>query len=481
MKRLNEIKYISVIIALFMLLVSFVVCGGVGGKVYAATSIETDVLSDLQRDKNFNIKVYPAIDTDNSIQVIQIAETSGGELIVYVYQPAANKTRLTATGLNMALSDSVNDNKYYGLTLLNQNGVFAKYRVNGVTAKSDTVRYYNITSIYRNYNANIDKAPAGDNTISQVACGVGQLFVAETTTDGVKYSLRSVETVLITQKYVGYCNYDDGVKVGWGVTAGATSAHFVAFSTNKPIDKLLSATLEFNVQSMKYKQCANITHLWHEKNSRFDYAYSDKVLHRLELKYTDKTTKLGKNNYSWNRIQTTSEFLQSTKGADLTYTETSEAEIRKTQYVFNFYESGLSANSDGIWLPLLTAQALPFVGDIEVKGERVSDVVILRLEFEKSGQLYNLGVVDNIQSGGENPSAATKFNLLKWLAEKIGIPEWAIIVILAVIALIIVLAILSPFVPILKDIFYWLWVIITSPFRLIVLIIKKIKGGDDSD
>lgn len=470
------------LLAVLVFLLSF---SSVGGNARAATASEevSDVISDLRKDKNFKLEDYPERATDYTLDVIQIAETSADELLIYVYQPAANTVRLTATGLNMARSEEVTGTKYYGLTPLSFNGVFAKYRVNGVTCGSDAARYYNISSIYRAFNGSIDKAPGGGNTISEIACKVGKLFAATTTADGVQYSLRGVETIEIKNKYVGFVNYDDGVKVGWGVTAGATSAHFVAFSTSQSMDKLLSASLIFNVQTMQYKQCANVTHVWHGMNTRFDYQYGETVSHIEQLNYTDKASNKGNNRYTWNRIQTTSEFMRSVDGADLTYIGAAAEQISNTQYVLNFYESGLSVYSGGgEWLPLLTIQALPFVGDVEVKGERVSDVSILRLEFEKDGQLYNLGVVDNKQTGSGSPSAASAFNFIKWLADKIGIPQWAVILIIVIICLIVVLPLLAAFLPVvfnvIKYIFKGLWIILTLPFRLIKWLSKRRRGKE---
>ena len=42
----------------------------------------------------------------------------------------------------MSLSESVDGTQLYGLTLINSDGVFCKYKVNGVTVSSDVVRYY---------------------------------------------------------------------------------------------------------------------------------------------------------------------------------------------------------------------------------------------------------------------------------------------------------------------------------------------------
>ena len=59
------------------------------GTTYAATTNYSNVLDDLKEDSAFNLKDYPAIIFDYNLNVIQIAESTDGELFVYVYQPAA--------------------------------------------------------------------------------------------------------------------------------------------------------------------------------------------------------------------------------------------------------------------------------------------------------------------------------------------------------------------------------------------------------
>ncbi len=99
----------KLICLLFVILLIFSLFGGVGGKVYASFENYTDVLADLQKDKNFNINDYPAIENNYSLQVITIAESTDGELFVYVYQPSANVKPLTATQINMSLTEDFSE------------------------------------------------------------------------------------------------------------------------------------------------------------------------------------------------------------------------------------------------------------------------------------------------------------------------------------------------------------------------------------
>ena len=168
-KRVKR-KYITVFFALLLLVIAFI--GGRGiYPAFADTAGYTNVLTDLQKDSKFNVGEYSddindfEIKSDYySIQVIQIAESTGGELFIYTYQPCQNITYLVALQVNMALTDKVgfevtpdtqltdNDKpKLYDLTLLSCEGVFCKYKVNDFTVSGDTVRYYNIISLFRDF------------------------------------------------------------------------------------------------------------------------------------------------------------------------------------------------------------------------------------------------------------------------------------------------------------------------------------------
>ena len=102
-------------------------------------------VDDLKSDSNFDESLYPANEKDYSLQVVQIAESTDGELLVYVYQPSNGTKDYTATSIN--ISTAINDSLYYKnykLELLSKDGVFCKYRVKDFTVKEDVLRYYDI-------------------------------------------------------------------------------------------------------------------------------------------------------------------------------------------------------------------------------------------------------------------------------------------------------------------------------------------------
>lgn len=408
----NLIKLISLVFASFIFFLFL--AGGSAQNASAATSSYSDVLHDLGQDENFTVTDYPATSGDYSLHVIQIAESSDGELLIYVYQPAGRQD-IKACSINIAreINNSVGLGfKNYELEYLNSNGgVFFKYRVKDFELKADTVRYYNVSNILRPWDKIIDNPAGGGQTISEVPYPVGQFWTACTVGDSVTYTMTESEVITVTEKYVGHVIYDEGVQLGWTTTHNKTAAHFVAFATDKPIEKLISASVTFNERDVQYKLCGNLAHTdalnGHTYKSKFDYIYGDKTPHdTVKLSYKDKVFDIGKNNYTWDRIRTTDDFLADGKNEDREITSGDEASLAGTKWVLNFYETPLQAKTDGKeWAVVASGWAALFngVGDIDCRYTEVSDVMILQLEFETDGQHYNLGVVDNKQTGSNKP------------------------------------------------------------------------------
>lgn len=417
MKIIN--RKITAVITGAVILIFFLLSGG-GAVNASAASVNdkyTGALNDLIKAEGFNTAKYPVNEKDYSIAVIQIAESSDGELFIYTYQPSGQSGNLRASSITIAreLDNSINlTPRNYGLTLLNSAGVFYKYRVDNFTLYTSALRYYNISNILRPWDKYLDGAASSGNTIQEVPNKVGQLWTACTVGGTVTYNCADSEVVEITQKLVGYVNYDDGTQLGWGIASNATSAHFVAFDTDRRIDILKSATLEFKERGVSAKICGNVTHVWHSLNKPYDQQYSEPVKQEKTLEYTQVASNAGggniqpANKYTWNRIQTSSEFLADKINADFHLTNNAAGELAKMKWVLNFYETPVMYKANNIWLPLIQFYTLPFVGDINVKYMDISDVMILRLEFETDGKSYNLGVVDNKQTGGNMGGNGTR-------------------------------------------------------------------------
>ena len=404
----------NVLTALICVLFFFLLMTGGGAQTAsAAASPYSDALEDLRKDETFDVSEYPATSGDYSLHVIQLAESEQGELLIYVYQPAA-RSDVQACTINIAreMDNSAGLGfKDYALEYLNNNGVFFKYRVKDFELKADAIRYYNISNILRPYDKLIDNPADYGQTITETPYAVGQFWTACTLNGSVTYTMNESEVISVTEKYVGHVQYDEGYNFGFTSTNNATAAHFVAFNTDRPIDKLKSASLSFKERDVTYQVCGNIIHSegvnGHTYKSKFNYKYGDKrTSEPIKLTSECKVLDVGKNNYTLNRIRTTSEFISDAKGQDVKMTSGSYESVKGTKWVLNFRETDIKMKTNGTeWLPavnILTA-LINGVNDIDLSYTETSDVMLLQLEFETDGKHYNLGVVDNKQTGSNKP------------------------------------------------------------------------------
>ena len=429
----------------------------------------TNVLEDLQKDEDFDASLYPYISADYSLQVLNIAESSDSELFVYVYQPCSPNEDLTATSIKISTSIGRDLNyKVYKLTLLNSNGCFYKYRVNNFVVSTAMTRYYDISAIHRLWNEKYDKglSPTNENIISETPFSVGKEFTFQSTANGIEVACQDVDLIRITDKYVGFVRYRDD---RFWLEMTNIDAHFVAFSTDRDIDRLMEADVFYRTQSRKLRVSLGFIENEDFGSINDNYAY---------LKYTDKVTvspgEYGYTKYSWNRIQTVDEFLE-TENREYMYngvvfnstkevkmTDEGLQDVKGMQWVLRFAETDYIQEVEGMGL----------LSPYEERQTLVSDVSILRLAFETDGVFYNLGVIDNYQTGDGKPDNYTKTTLELTDTFKI---------ILAILLLIILVVVLWPILPtiisvivsiikILLKIVVW---IISLPFKIGKAIFKK--------
>ena len=453
-------KQIKKVIICLMLVISCL-CGALIGlannTIYAVSNATkyTNVLYDLQTDEDFDASEYEVDNEDYSLKVIQITESTDKELFVYVYQPCSPNRSLQARSINISKGIDENLNyRNYNLTLLNSNGVFYKYKVNNFEIENTAIRYYDISSIYRRWYEEYDESPQNDNTISEIAFEVGKRYIVNTENDIVTYNCLETETVLITDKFIDSFRY----WYGWYVVAyEKVDRHFVAFSTNYDIDKLYEVDLIFTTKDYS---AYNVNILPFDFLSwEISRTYDDAIEHSITLNYTQKSDLSAHgifgNAYSWDRIEKSSDFLaENTDISDIT-----KNNVLNKQYVLSFYET--------YWAESFTA------GISSVAGTEVYDLSILRLKFETNGVVYNLGVVDNKQSGD---NIASNYNQYIF-----GLSFNSLKSIFAIILLIIILIILAPFLPHIISFVAWLfkglWQVISAPFKAIKKNKKKTKKG----
>lgn len=451
---------------LLLLCLVTVLCWQGNLPVYAATGKEySSVLDDLKKDSSFSESYYPVVGDDYSLNIIQLAESVDKELFVYVYQPSGKTKELRASSINISIT--VNDElsyHNYKMVYLNSSGVFYKYKVQDFTVKDEPTRYYAISSIYRPFDEAIDNNAEHGNQITEVNYNVSKQYCFSEINGKPYCSVVDIETITITDKFVGFVRYKDGFKL----YIGACDSHFVAFNTDKPIDRLLEADVYYTTQSYAETWVAfsGTTESFGEKSD--EYAY---------LKYTDRVEHNGgglfAGTYKWDRIETTEQFIAENDLTQNVYsgaiidvniankiTDEGKEALKGKKWVLRFAETSYYFNS--------------YQGSYVEHSTIVGDVTILRLKFETDGITYNLGVIDNKQSGSDKPINEEEMQV------KVNTTG---IIILILILLVILFIVLIQFVPsiltLIGKLFILLlkcvWWLISAPFKLIGKIIEKIK------
>ena len=415
----------------------------------------SNVLDDLKKDTSFKTENYPTKADDYSLQIIQLAESVNKELFVYVYQPSGKAKDFKASSIN--ISTTINDNiSYlnYKLELLNSSGVFYKYKVTGLTVKDESVRYYAISSIYRPFDESIDKQASGGNIVTEVNYAVNKQYAFGSINGKPYVNCVDIETIVVTDKFVGFVRYKDGFKL----YVGACDSHFVAFNTDKPIDKLLEADVYYTTQSYDWSSAPFVG-----VNEKF----GDKADKYAYLKYTDKVEHTGDGwfagTYKWDRIQTIDDFIKGENRENIYHgavldvktssklTDEALTELKGKKWVLRFAETNYSLS--GYASTGSTFESYTLVGD----------VTILRLKFETDGITYNLGVIDNKQSGSTEPSNETEIDVSLNDNGK---------TILYLLLLILLIVLCAPILPYILQGIVW---IITLPFKGIAALNKSIK------
>ena len=395
---------------------------------FAETSY-SNVLDDLKQDKDFYMADYPKVKDDYSLQVIQIAESIAGELIVYVYQPSG-KLQATCIHLAQEKEPATEDTHEYKLTLLNSAETLFKYKVEGIKLRNSTVRYYDITSIFRAWDAKLDVGTDNDNVTNEVAFEVAQLWTVTDTNEGVTYAMTGVETIKILNPYTGFLRYRDG----FGVLYNAwCDSHYVAFSTDKRMDDLLEASVYFDSRKVTVAIIP----------SYGAWSPNEVLLKKEDVVESDKgTLRLFADDYKFSRIVKTQDFVASEELDDK-----AKQGVNGTEWVLRFVETSFGAAGVG--------------AGTKYDYTEIANVTILRLKFETDGKVYNMGTVMNKITNILGPNG---FDIPWWV--------WLIV---AVVVLAIVASLVKPVATVIVWVFKIVFWILTAPFKLIGLLFGRDK------
>lgn len=445
----KRINYILCSVILFVIFLSGQFLSAFSFATYAKEKIlndETSVLDDLSFDSDFDVLDFPEVD-DGKIDVVHI-EFLDDVAYLYVYQPDVDVPNMTQVAISR--SATTLSFRFYDLTLCNKVGTLAKYALRDDTliggfAWRPFVCF--ISALYRPFDSNIDKAPEDDNTITAVSVPIGQVW--EYSEFG-NVSMSYLDVIEVEQKHVGTIRYTHINLFGSGVYV---DSHYIAFSVNRPIDDLLEADVYY---TQKVHQVVDYSYqpdyeYWGDVEKKYVTLYKTDVF--AQSTWWDK--------YKYNRIQTIDEFT--TSESDLT-SATKEA-LKGKDWVLRFAETPYSTHREystppGSFIPVGYEEKTEYV---------LENVTILRLAYEYNGKYYNVGVVDDMQSGDRLPD-----NKVNEGINNTDVPWW--VDFMGVILVILLIALLMPFVlPVIKAIFQILWWVLCAPFKFVKWIIDKVR------
>lgn len=435
---------------------------------FAEETVYSDVLADLQKDENFDIEDYPVNSNDYTLKVIQIAESVDGEVFVYVYQPSGDNLDLRATSINISTTPGDLSFINYKLKYLNNSGVFYKYLVENYQVPISNSRYYEITSIFREWNIDYDDEldKTNENIINEVSFKVGKAYTFLGVGDDVTIIVDDIDTINVVSKYVGFVRYSGNST--W--VNKYCDRHFVAFSTDREIDDLLEADVYYCSQSVHLQyldnSSMNANKPYIKEFGEIEENYSHLSISDNKVSVTVGTSGLIGNkhefSYEWEGIQTVDEFIDSVN-VEKVYS----SGIFNVHVVSNMTEEGLEDLNEMQWV--LSFDATDYLYDVLVTGgggkidyTTVSDVSILRLQFVSNDKIYNLGVIDNKQTGNGIQDNSTEVHL--------KLVDWFLIGLACLLALPLIIAFLPQILSfvwfVIKCIAKAIWWLITAPFSI---------------
>lgn len=442
----------------------------------------SDVLEDLQKDENFNADDYPLVLTDYSLKFITIAESFDKELFVYVYQPYSPNSELRATSINISLGYRLGKPENYSLKFVNSNGVFSKYLVKGLTISSESVRYYEVVSIFRNWNDKYDKVSDNGNTINEVSFKVAIQYTFETDGNEVLVSSSIADSIVITDNYVGLLRYTEvyAEQIGLGgsiIELQVSDNYFIAFNTDIDIDSLISADVSYIYQTATSTAKLNNIDLdemdWKVKSSKDEkVTLNSDDTENLSLRVSNWKTK----KYSWKKIQSVQDFISTENRKNI-----KDVGIGNIVNNSGITDEGLKDLQGKKWVLRFCLYDWDFDAgliDVDIEVPVVSSVTILSLTFEKDGKTLRLGAIDNKRTSDGIPDnySKTSFVMKDWFR-----------IVLILIFVILLIMVLNPILPtifnilwtVIKIVFKIIWWIISAPFKLINKLFKKRKERTD--
>ena len=423
----------------------------------------SSVLDDLKKDSSFILSDYELDTTDYSLQLITVSESINYELFVYVYIPSGDIYNIKATSINISQKHKDVEFANYTLTLISSDGLFHKYRVDGLLVKYDAVRYYEISSIFRPFNATFgDKTDSASNIVTERSYPVGKAYkLTDNLSDGYELSVEDIDLITVTDRYVGFFRYPNG---GWFNTLEAVDVHFIAFTTDKRMDYLYEADLTYTMVTVCIESAGFSQNIIYGNPVKKEVS----INYKKDMQYTGDGW--GAAEYSWKSIEKASDFIISEeKGQHYT---TSLFDVTTNISILSGAKSDIESKD---WVIRFDTTSYDFYENANGSYSRrtstaIGDVSILRLAFKTDGVSYNLGVVDNKTTGSNQPgNDESETDIVVDF-----LPQVKALFIILIVGLLFAMfsPILGPLLSLLLKVFLWL---VCFPFNFLSYITKAVR------
>jgi len=454
----GKYRFLTILLGVLIMLICFTP----GIYVNAATDDYSDVLSDLKLNEDFDETNYLAYTLDefnnvnsdgkpfNDVQfmsVITIAESSNKELYIYVYNPTYADLGINARKISMSNEKREGYEAkgliVYDLQLLSTNGVFQKYKLKNYIISSETDRYYNFVSLYRDTSNDVDSII--DDTITNFAAEkVGKQFVFYKLNGNYICECLDFEVLEIKVLLNDFFEIENGFTLGslfLGVLGSGKTlrAYYVVFDIDDYIvDYIIDADLEFRlVREYHYVEVI-------DDNISVYLSNTDSV--------TYKPKGLSTGTYEWNRITKSKLYHDDLVAQGVHFNDDVATLLKENHFVFSYYEYGQPNYS--LW------------------SYYTDEVTILRIHFVSEGEHYNLGVVTDITSPDNNPGGVGGGTDWEKLFKELGDGFDTLFMLIGIVILLVV--VVAAF-PIFKFVLDGLVLIISLPFKIIDYIFPKKK------
>ena len=439
----------GIFLFLITLCSAFILLGVMDGIIVYADEIEyTGVLEDLQKDNSFNQAEYDNTSLHSQTELIQIAESKNHELFIYLHVVGTDKG-FEKISFSVATSFSELDFRSYNMDLVSSKDGFYKYIVKEFKTPTDSLYRIAISRI----EFPVARAAEGTQQVTYEYFPIEQIWMVQKINGEINYSFEYLQTIVVTDKYVG--SHNAGVDGGftWGYQYRSwTDTFYIAFSTDLLMENLLEAQIEYTI---------NYVDPLGKVVSKGDSSKpSNVVIKSDDVSNFENDTFSIFWGVSWNTGTEKRTFKSILKPADFKkntgITIPKRADKTEFDWVVTFYNKTYTYDWPGVKIGCWPVPV---------------DTTILRLKFETNGVCYNLGVLDNRTSYIPPALSFSSDSLWDWLTKNW---KWLVIGIVALFALILFAPLLpvvfsalsSLFVMLLKGL---LW-IITAPFKLIALL-----------